>query len=223
MLKRLSEFLQARGIVLLLAVIALFVVIFGVWVSNANAATTDCMTRYEENISQTATNPVWMTRPDNGKLVRVVDYQAEVDAKAKAEEEARQAEENRKAEAARIQYQSNIETVAVPLNDGEQGSLRELRNNGTIESLCNQYGMSLKWFDIIATVESDYGVANGSFVRNYNAWGYGGSGFFTSRGCSNWYESSALFIQSFSSKYGSSPSQAGMLRYCPSGAYNKYF
>jgi len=108
--------------------------------------------------------------------------------------------------------------------DRDRKTLRDLRRDGTIERLCATYGMSLWWFDRIATVESGYGsVRNNTWVANKNAWGWGSPTWFTSRGATNWYESSEMFIRAFVKAYGGNPSAAGMRRYCPSGAYDKYF
>lgn len=100
-------------------------------------------------------------------------------------------------------------------------SLTELERNGHIDRLCKKYGMSKLWFDRISRTESGYGakLPRGS----YNAWGWGIYGNKVTKMGDNWYDASEYFIRSFVQKYGSSPSYKGMRRYCPGGAYDKYF
>ncbi len=100
-------------------------------------------------------------------------------------------------------------------------SLSELEDNGYIDKLCEKHNMSKKWFDRISTTESGYGnhVPKGSF----NAWGWGIYGNKVTKLGTNWYDSSDYFIASFVENYGSSPTKSDMKRYCPGGAYNKYF
>jgi hypothetical protein len=100
-------------------------------------------------------------------------------------------------------------------------SLETLDEEGHIDRLCKKYDMSKRWFDIISTTESGYGVKtpNGS----YNAWGWGIYGNKVTKLGDNWYDSSKRFIKEFAENYGHSPSKSSMRRYCPSGAYDKYF
>lgn len=100
-------------------------------------------------------------------------------------------------------------------------SLIELERNGYIDELCKKHGMSKVWFDRISRVESGYGANTPS--GSYNAWGWGIYGNKVAKLGDNWYEASEYYIQSFVEKYGSKPNFRSMRRYCPSGAYDKYF
>lgn len=100
-------------------------------------------------------------------------------------------------------------------------SLKELREAGYIEELCNKYNMSLYAFDTISTVESSYGV----HCYMGNAWGWYNNGGYYGL-ADNWYDASEIFIQKFvNSPYYSQgwPTKSDMRTYCPSGAYDKYF
>lgn len=81
--------------------------------------------------------------------------------------------------------------------------------------------MSKVWFDRISIIESNYGriIPYGS----YNAWGWGIYGDKVTVMGNNWYESSDLFMKNFVENYGTNPSKQAMLRYCPWGAYDKFF
>lgn len=100
-------------------------------------------------------------------------------------------------------------------------SLKELREAGYIEGLCEKYGMSLYAFDTISTVESSYGV----HCYKGNAWGWQNNGGYYGL-ADNWYDASEIFIQKFvnSPHYNHGwPSKQNMRTYCPSGAYDRYF
>lgn len=108
-------------------------------------------------------------------------------------------------------------------DDSEKYSmtLKELREAGYIEELCEKYGMSLYAFDTISTIESSYGV----HCNKGNAWGWtNGRGY---EGLAdNWYDASEIFIQKFvnSPHYSQGwPTKSDMRIYCPSGAYDQYF
>lgn len=100
-------------------------------------------------------------------------------------------------------------------------SLKELDKNGYIEQLCEKYDMPKLWFDRISITESSYGVYTPA--GSYNAWGWGIYGDKVTKIDDNWYDSSSFFIQEFMKNYGANPSVEDMLRYCPGGAYNKFF
>lgn len=108
-------------------------------------------------------------------------------------------------------------------DDSEKYSmtLKELREAGYIEELCEKYGMSLYAFDTISTIESSYGV----HCNKGNAWGWtNGRGY---QGLAdNWYDASEIFIQKFveSPHYSQGwPTKSDMRTYCPNGAYDNYF
>lgn len=120
--------------------------------------------------------------------------------------------------------QSKIEVVSEKYqqkNEKYTMTLRQLEQAGYIDALCTKHNMSKKWFDRISLVESSYGkhIPNGS----YNAWGWGIYGDKVTKLGSNWYESSERFIKQFVKRYGTNPSKRAMQRYCPWGAYDKFF
>lgn len=137
----------------------------------------------------------------------------EEDAREKALAEKKAREEKKKAEK-RKQEKAKWKKI-------RSMSLRELDNNGYIDKLCKEYNMSKIWFDRISETESSYGVYTPK--NSYNAWGWGIYGNHTNKMGKNWYDSSEKFIESFVSKYGKTPSKRDMRRYCPGGAYDKYF
>lgn len=100
-------------------------------------------------------------------------------------------------------------------------SLKELNEHGYIEQICEETGMNKTWFDNISTTESTYGKFTPDGL--YNAWGWGIYG--NNRKCmgNNWYDASKRFAKEFVDSYGTNPSKEDMRRYCPIGAYDKYF
>ena len=100
-------------------------------------------------------------------------------------------------------------------------SLKELDEKGHIKRLCKKYGLPKSWFDRVATTESCYGVYTPD--GSYNAWGWGIYGKKVTKLEDNWYDSAEFWIKEFMGKYGPNPTIDDMLRYCPGGAYNKYF
>lgn len=100
-------------------------------------------------------------------------------------------------------------------------TLKELDENGYIKKLCKKYEMPKIWFDRISMTESTYGVYTPG--DSYNAWGWGIYGDKITKIDDNWYDASSYFIQEFMKSYGANPTVEDMLRYCPSGAYNKFF
>lgn len=108
-------------------------------------------------------------------------------------------------------------------DDSEKYSmtLKELREAGYIEELCEKYGMSLYAFDTISTIESGYGVN----CNKGNAWGWNHDGRYGPL-ANNWYDASEIFIQKFveSPHYSQGwPTKSDMRTYCPNGAYDNYF